>query len=360
MVFTVIVGAFTVAFGAHCYLVVVQDTAAGLDRVKWPQETLLDWLLRGLRLGGLALVWLVPAGFLSRALEDAWLSGNGGLRFLLLAVPGLWLFFPLMMLATMSGQGARKPEVLGGLMRNLPAVLAFYLITAVLLAGVGALWYAALFTVGWYALIAAAPAGAAVLFIHARLFGRIAWLIGRSGAAARPRPVPGRRASGERERPVRKPQQGAPAPGSLRAVAVEDPWAAPPEDKPRPARPARADEAGYGLAAAEPPPVPGPKPPAPRRPYVEEPARPYALADEPPPAPAVEEGREPPVSESALERELQMRDRSSPDPPPAYPLFSGVYSFPWYDTSGGPWLWLASGLLATGMGLRGLVIFWPF
>src|SRR5262249_255813 len=145
---------------------------------------------------------------------------------------------------------------------------------------------------------------------------------------------------------------GAPAPRSPRAVAVEDPWAATSEDKPRRTRRGRVDE---GLPA-----VPEPKPPAPRRAYVEEPAEPYALADEPPAPPATDEGCEPPVSESALERELHMRDRSSGDPAPAYPLFSGVYSFPWYDTSSGPWIWLASGLLGTGMGLRGLVIFWPF
>ena len=69
--------------------------------------------------------------------------------------------------------------------------------------------------------------------------------------------------------------------------------------------------------------------------------------------------REPPVSEAAVNRELSMRERSDGDPPPASPLFSGVFNFPWYDTSNGPWLAVACGLLATGIGLRGLVQFFP-
>lgn len=74
------VALYTFAFAAHCYLVVVQGTAVGLDRVDWPDEPIVDWLYQSLHLGGLLLLWLVPAGLLSRALSNAVLPGNTALH----------------------------------------------------------------------------------------------------------------------------------------------------------------------------------------------------------------------------------------------------------------------------------------
>src|SRR5262249_44817938 len=133
LVYTVLAGAITVMFAAHSYLAIVQDTAAGVDRVKVPPEAPLGGGLPAGPLGGLSVFRLVPAGFLARALGDVWLPDQGGLRFLLLAVPGLWLFYPLAMLFTLAGNATAKPDVAGGLLRNAPAVFGFYLITGLLL-----------------------------------------------------------------------------------------------------------------------------------------------------------------------------------------------------------------------------------
>jgi hypothetical protein len=34
---------------------------------------------------------------------------------------------------------------------------------------------------------------------------------------------------------------------------------------------------------------------------------------------------------------MRLLDRTPTDPPPALPLFSGVYNFPWYNTSLNAW-----------------------
>ena len=78
-------------------------------------------------------------------------------------------------------------------------------------------------------------------------------------------------------------------------------------------------------------------------------------------------------SESAINPQSAIRDpqskdtdpdkrftrRSQPEYVPARPLFSGVFTFPWYETSLRAWLWLSIGGFAVGVGLRGMVLFWP-
>src|SRR5712692_8310169 len=92
IVFTVIVTAYVLTYVAYCVLVTVQDTAAGLDEVVWPEEPLYDKIGRALPLVGVCLIWAAPAGILTRALRNVWLPDDPTLRFLLLAAPGLWLF----------------------------------------------------------------------------------------------------------------------------------------------------------------------------------------------------------------------------------------------------------------------------
>src|SRR5438270_764422 len=53
-----LVGAFVLAYAAHCVVVVVEGTAAGHDRVVWPDEPLADWVLGAVRLLG-RLAWLI-------------------------------------------------------------------------------------------------------------------------------------------------------------------------------------------------------------------------------------------------------------------------------------------------------------
>ena len=157
-----------------------------------------------------------------------------------------------------------------------------------------------------------------------------------------------------------RPRQG-------RAMEVRDPWAVTDEPASRPApkrtkkRPADAPpETGiYGLTDSALPgreaeldrakkhwkpnePRPGPTPPT----LIE----PYEVTDEPPapePPPPVEP--EPTVSAAALEHEIALRDRTPPNPDPAFPLISGVYNFPFYQSSLRAWLWMSLGGTAVGV-----------
>ena len=64
--------------------------------------------------------------------------------------------------------------------------------------------------------------------------------------------------------------------------------------------------------------------------HVEPPPDPYELSapvDEPEPAPRSEK----PVHDERVQREIALRTREAPNPPPASPLWSGVYEFPLYE-----------------------------
>ena len=115
LVGTVIVSTYVLAYAAYCFLVVVQDTAAGIDEVIWPNEPVQDWLGEAVYLLALIAIWLAPAGILARALREDLLPEDGPLRLLVLAGPGLWLYFPIGLLSSTTGSGKanRHPLLFG-------------------------------------------------------------------------------------------------------------------------------------------------------------------------------------------------------------------------------------------------------
>src|SRR5438128_2593341 len=90
------------AFAAHCFLVVVENTAAGNDRVRWPDEPIYDWLWKPPYLVWLVAFWLVPAYLVLRAVKPAFLRESPGLQFLAVALPALWLLFPVSLMSSLS------------------------------------------------------------------------------------------------------------------------------------------------------------------------------------------------------------------------------------------------------------------
>jgi hypothetical protein len=339
---------FTFAYAAHCYLVVTQTTAAGLDRVEWPDEPVYDWLYEALYVGGLLLLWLAPAGILSRALHKDLLPNHGALRFLVLAWPGLWLLFPVGLLSSLGSASRWVPlstRVLVRLLRVFPQTLLFYLCTAVLFGAAAALAYAGIFTSAWYALPVAAVGGSAVLLVHARLVGRLAWLMGQ--VDHKPAAKKKAKSAGPHKKSRRLP----------RALAAHDPWAKP-EGAPEEVLPEDAPPApGYHVVE-----VGAEEAPPPRPSYLDPEPDPYTLADAGPEA----EHALPPqprpleMEKAHIEREIKLRERIPPNPPPAVPLVSGVYSFPLYEGSHQAWFTLTLCALATGGLLRLMVMFKPF
>jgi hypothetical protein len=336
----VILAAYTAAYASHCYLVVVQASAAGLDRVDWPDEPMFDWLPGALYLGGLLVLVLAPAGLLARALPPEVLPYPRVLRFLLLGVPMLWLLFPVELLSSLTASSRwvlLSPRVLGGLLRLFPSVLLFYLATGLLFALAGGLVFLGLFTRAWYALPLAALGGSAVLLIHARLVGRLAWLLGER--ENRPEAVRKKKKTRESARPKVSRHQ--------RASTVHDPWAVPPqveEEETAPAAP------GYRVVEQE-----EEKPPRPS--YLDPEPEPYTVAAGEPEG-LVPAAQRLELDNARVEREVQLRRRELPDPPPAFPLFSGVYTFPGYPSTQKAWLWLTCGGLATGGAMRMVALFW--
>ena len=105
----IVVGLYVLAYTAHCVLVVVQETGMGQDEVTWPSEPIQDWLGHAVLFVELLGIWLVPAGMAARMLRNVWLPDEGVLRVLLLAGPGLWLFFPIGLLSSLSASSRWVP-----------------------------------------------------------------------------------------------------------------------------------------------------------------------------------------------------------------------------------------------------------
>ena len=380
---TTIFAIFVLSYTAHCYLTVMQDTADGLDQVVWPSEPIADRLGQAGYLGFLTALWLAPAGILASALRHDVLPGQPGLLLLLIAVPGLWLCFPVGLLSSLSASSRWIPlrlAILQRLLRLFPATVGFYLSTALLLAGSAALWYVALAGSSALLLPVAGGLGAAVVLIHARLLGRLAWLVRRLGP--------------EKSAPVRKRPPPAPArkrrPRPGRAAEVKDPWTIPKEPKGSPEEAPKLPVEGYAMAEQEQVEVPdfwskrprkrqhGPRKPqdVPATPPPELPVEGYEVADEgagrpkrpgspaltneaPPPPREPEQARETAVKPEALARELELRERHAPGPEPTHPLLQGVYEFPWYGSSVGAWLVLTLGGTGLGVAIRALVQLFP-
>jgi hypothetical protein len=329
----VMLAAFVLAIGARAYLVIAQGTTAGQDEIKFPDETPADWLPQSLYILGMLALWVVPAGFLARGLAGVFLPDNPPLRTTILVALAVWLLFPVGLLAM------QKAGAILGLLQNLPALLAFYVLSGLVLVAEAALIYFGLFTVFWLAVPVAAFLGAAALLIHARLLGRVGWLL--TQADQKPSSPPAAKQKKKKEKKEK----------AIR-VEVNDPWAVPdepePEEGPEPTP-------LYGVRELD---VPEQEKPVKLPSYVEPPPDPYGMADEPLP----EVPSQPPVSElrkAEIEREVALRTRE-PAAPPAILLVSGVWTFPFYQDTQKPLALLTAWGLGTLVVARILVMVSPF
>lgn len=325
-----IVGSVVLVYAGHCFCVVVQDTAGGLDEIAWPSESVGDWMVQTVLLAWQALVWLAPVGMVLRGVKPAFVTEEPWLVLLVLGVV-LWLMFPLGVLSALSG-GSRwaffKPKLLPGLARILPTTLGFYVLTALVVPAGLAPWYFA-FTGSGSLLLVAALGGAAAVLIYARLLGRLAWRLNHIEKVRLPRFRP----------PTLEKKTPRPP------VMVEDPWEPPPEPKPKRKKKKKhqqtkitTSEDIYGLAT-EPEPAPPPS--------SELPVDGYALA-EPEPSARPAEADLGPELPSPSELEMRLAERTPQAKLPALPLFSGVWTFPWYATTLRTWVWLSFGGIAVG------------
>jgi hypothetical protein len=357
---SIIVGVFVLAYAARCVLVIVQETGLGQDEIIWPHEPMQDWLGHAVQFIELLGIWLAPAALAARMLRNVWLPDDAALRMLLLTGPGLWLFFPIGLLSSLSAQSRWVPlrwGIVVSFLRVAPGAFVFYLLTAVLLSVAVVPWYYGLFGGQAVMLPVAAGVSATVLFIYARLLGRLALIIQRLPVQERA-PAKSKAPAPKRPPPRGKKKRKA-------RPDVQDPWAVPEEERERKKKerypwakenpktgyhvPSAEEIEGYGFAAEQPAaqePAPE-KPPRSRFASSPEEYEAYDVRGTPKPgAPAQREPQDAHFAEQVRQR-IAERTRAQPVLPP-HLFFNGVYNFPFYSACLGSWLALSLAFLAEG------------
>jgi hypothetical protein len=357
----VVIGIPTIAYAAHSFLTVVEFTAAGQDDVRWPDESLFDWLWKPIYLLWLLAFWSVPAwvvvdGILTPSLD---LPAAGFYPVLLAAV---CLLFPLGLFSSLSTNNRLnvfRPAILRSLARRPLPLGIVYLASGVLVIGWGALFYHALASPSWWWLPLVSTTGAAVLLLYARLLGRLGWLIthpnlkaGRKGGKKK------RKAGAGRVREDIPLPAAVPEPTPVTSALPVAGGDAEEEDEWAPARPYLVKETAppaTAVAAAPSPSVPAEEP---EDVSEEEPALPprrgHSAAVPEPPA---RDGRTSPVLSVS---QWEERHVTLDEPPPPPRLWGGVCTFPFYPTSLSALVCLSLTGLFLLLILRGMMLTWPF
>jgi hypothetical protein len=338
LVAATIVGTFVLAYVARCILVVAIGTASGQDAVEWPDEPVRDWVGHSAALMGLIFIWLFPAGLLANYLRKVWLPDEPGLRTFYLAVPVLWLFFPIGAFSSLSSLSRWvffRPLIVSQLFQLFPASLTFYLLSAVVL-------IAGLLPIGLtiqgnmlYLLGLTAPLAAATVLVYARLLGRLGAMI-RARIPFLPE-----------DRSVRKtPKKTQKLPPVRTTPDPNTPFVGEPDhvyDEATKKRALLFEEDGdimeaYTLSQGTPLVVPETQTPAPTRTRPLDAEELDALQGYEIDTPITPTAPPEPVKKPKL------RKKKPPPPPGMNTLFRGVFTFPCYPTSMGAWLTLSFGI----------------
>ena len=372
----ILVALFVFSYAAYCFLVVLVNTAAGDDQIKWPGDPLYDWFLRVWHFLWILAVWFVPAYFimqLFRAPPPVFVAGIAAF---------FWLVFPVSVLSSLSATSnwvIFRPVILRAMLKHSGTLIGFYLSTGMLLAICCGLWYVGILTENSIVLPLAALAGAIGFLIYARLLGRIGLIVSwykpgrRRKDAERPEEAdkvqifnpwgmpeeeekePPRDA--EAPRPPRSSKQRPSKKKKRKDESPYDPWAIPPEQAQAIAADAALEDplgpvsGTYGIAASD-----APMPLQPKADLPDADLEAYAVAEAhgQPISPI-----QPLVTPEVAKYELELAVRRRPPPPPAKPLTTGVYNFPFYQDCLPPLCLLTLGFLAVGGLLHLLVELFP-
>jgi hypothetical protein len=340
MLMNLMVGFLVIAYVAHCFLLVIEDTAAGNDEVIWPDEPLYDWIMKGFYLVSVVAIWLAPLGVLARILKVNGASPTQFLSWFGLAIALLWLMFPISILSAMSSQSRwilLRWHVVWNLSRIPSAIAVLYLVSGLMLLIVLSLAYFASANFQYWVLLILGPLQAFCLLVYGRLIGRVGWLLQELRPKKKKKISVKTSVEKELEVESTDPWKGPPRPKKRKRMAAPEPT---------PDKPSKLPVDGYAVSAEE----------LPKQP-MEIPLDGYAaigyetvpVRHDPEEEKLLEknraEGRELPTP-SALQ--MKLAERSKPQPPPPLPLVSGIYSFPFYNTSLQAFGKLGIGLTLTG------------
>jgi hypothetical protein len=378
LLLTGILGMGLFAYAAYCFLLVVQQTAAGVDEVEWPSDPLPDKLPSVAYVVCLLALWVAPAGIIARVDRNNALGDSPLLTFFAASVLILWALFPISLFSSLSAGSAWivfRLTVLRFFARCPGAVLVFYLVSGLLAAATMGLLYLAFLRGQTVLFFVAPPVAFAGFFIYARLLGRLAWLFDQSGArregrAATSEPRTGAKQSSrqglspakpgkktqptashdpwaipgeEPQRRQKKRRKRSPASESY-AMADPEAWQRPEEERPKTQQGPQVK--GYGLSAEEPPPRPKEVPLDGFIPvgYDAVPLEPAAPDD----ASALQAQQAQDLA-TPSDFETRLVQRPTDLPAPNRPLVSGVYTFPFYPSTARAWILLSVG---------GIVVCW--
>lgn len=361
---SIIIGVCVLAYAARCCLVVVQETSHGQDEIVWPNEPFQDWLLHAVQFIELVGIWLAPAALTARLLRHSLMPEDAWRLVLLFVAPGLWLFFPIGLLSSLSAESRWVPfrwTIFRAFLRLAPAAVIFYLLTGVMLGIAAVLWYRALFGGQLVLMPVAAGISGAVWFIYARLLGRLALMIQllpdpkRAPPKAKsPKPPAARRKPKRKSGPsVQDPWATPEETESEREPNERFPWAKQPPKQSKPGLhiPSAYEIEGYGFAAqpTSQPETPPEKPPRSRFAMSPDEYEPYQVSGTSQPEPPTPTASDPQdhVFAEQVRQHIAERTRTPPTLPP-HPFLNGVYSFPFYSACLPPCLALAFAFLAQG------------
>ncbi|HIQ22505.1 MAG TPA: hypothetical protein EYH34_14875 [Planctomycetes bacterium] len=172
-----VLGGITITVACPLLLTVLQETAAGKDRIEaWPDTVWLDWLLESLYFASAAGASALVATALSK------LVGSASFDFYLVVI--LLLFPPLLL--SMLAAGTPWNPLYGAVWKSYltaPWAWGIFYVESILVM-MAARWLSVLAhrLGGWFGLVALSPLLAALLIVYFRLLGRLAWVC--SGASA--------------------------------------------------------------------------------------------------------------------------------------------------------------------------------
>jgi hypothetical protein len=163
-------GTFVLSYMSACFIAIIEQTAEGRDKiVEWPSGYWRDWF------------WSMPStlGMLAPPLAAVGLLGGfTGFHPWWLYMLAVVLVYPVLMLSALDNGSAANPFSIR-VLRSLKTVWWAWAMVygASILMAVG--WYAAVKPPFAYqpmaTVLPAAPAAVALIFIYARLLGRLCW-----------------------------------------------------------------------------------------------------------------------------------------------------------------------------------------
>jgi len=167
------IGFLTLSYTAACGICILESTAAGLDKIEaWPEPHWKEWMGQLLYLGWIGAIPLVVSFGLAK------LAGLAGAPVEWVLAGALFVLFPVALLSSLEANSIWVPltlPILKSFVRWWWGWLLFYLLTALVAAGLAAIFVFAEESAQEWLLLAIGPLFAAAVFIYFRLLGRLAW-----------------------------------------------------------------------------------------------------------------------------------------------------------------------------------------